>query len=110
MSEQAVRAIWHWCRGCVISGIFLFVCCLHMSLSMTPGTSWEHHPFSGPLIVLHTAIYPVDYCIGGLMWVGLGAGLCLPAFRVNVLTVIVSIAAGCVWVIISISAAASAAC
>ena len=81
MSEQAVSSAWHWQCGAVASAAFLLACCLHMALSMTPNTSWEHHPYSGPLVVLHTARQPLDYLIGLLMWAILGPGLCLPAFR-----------------------------
>jgi hypothetical protein len=110
MTDQGINCKWHWRRGLAVSAGFLLLCLLHMALSMTANTSWEHHPFSGPLIVLHTARQPLQYVVGGLMWLVLGAGICLPAFRVTVGTVIACIASSVVWVSISMWTATVASC
>jgi hypothetical protein len=81
---------------------------LHMAVARTPNTGWEHPPISGPLVVLRTAVRPADSVIGGVPWATLGAGLCLPAFRVSVPTVAASIASAVAWVGMSLRAAATA--
>jgi hypothetical protein len=75
---------------------------------MTSTRSFEHHPFSGPLIVLHTARQPLDYVVGGLLLALFGVGLCLPAFRRNGVTVIMSILSGAWWIGISVILARNA--
>ena len=65
--EQMGESAWHWRRGAILSAIFFLACWLYMDSTMTPNTSWGHNPFSGPLVVLHTAVQPLDYIIGGLM-------------------------------------------
>lgn len=72
---------------------------------MTPNTSWEHHPYSGPVVVLHGAHTPVGYLVGGAMLIVLSAGICLPAFRPSILTVIIAFMSGAAWVGISYMAA-----
>ena len=91
-----------------MSAGFLVACGAHVAASMTPNTSWEHHPFLGPLVVLHTARQPLDHAVGGVTLAALGTGLCLPAFRANAATVVVAVLSAVAWVGISILAAASA--
>jgi hypothetical protein len=81
-----------------------------MALAMSPNTSWEHHPFSGPLIALHESRHPLDYAVSGVLLLGLGAGLCWPAFRLTAASIALSIASAVVWVALGIWAATIASC
>ena len=99
-----------WRRGLAASAAFALGCGVHMAAAMTPNTSWEHHPFSGPLVALHESRHPLDYVVSGAVLLGLGAGLCGPAFRATFLSVAISIATAVAWVALSMWTAAVASC
>lgn len=107
-AEPARSPAVRWRRGFAVSAAFVLGCGLHMAAAMTPSTSWEHHPFSGPLVALHEARHPWEYAVSGAIFLGLGAGLCGPAFRVTVVTVGIAIISAVAWVALSIWAAAMA--
>jgi hypothetical protein len=104
MNDRMEGSGWNLHRGVVTSVAFVTASLLHIGM-MSPNTSWEHHPLSGPLIVLHAASRPVDYVIGVMLWLVLGAGLCMPAFRASICTAVMCIVAAILWVSISIWAA-----
>ena len=101
---------WHWRRGLMGALLFLAVCVAYMRSSMSPDATWEHHPFSGPLIVLHTAREPVDYVVGIALLAVLGGGLCSPVFRVSFWTLLLAFLSALAWVNVSAAMARIAAC
>jgi len=108
--ESSRRAPWHWGRGLAAMAGFALACGAYMALAMTPNTSWEHHPYAGPLVALHEASRPVDFAVAVAVWVCLSAGLCAPAFRVTALSVLTCLASAGAWVALGIWAAGAASC
>jgi hypothetical protein len=109
VTGQVQKKVWHWHRGAIVTATFLIACSLYLALSITQNTTFEHDKFAGPLVFLATTRQPTDNIIGGTMLAFLGSGLCLPAFRINVTTVIAWVLSAVAWIGISMLAAASAA-
>jgi hypothetical protein len=101
---------WHWWRGIVVSAAFFVGCWTHMTMTMTPNTSWEQSPFSGPLVFLHCSNDSTSRMFSAIMLAVLSGGLCLPAFRLTWWTLSIFLLSVFVWVWCSISAAAAAVC
>ena len=100
---------WHWRRGLAAVAAYALAGVTDIAF-MSPNTSWEHHPFAGPLVALNESRNPAEFVFSFAIWSGLGAGLCWPAFRASVLAVAVSLASAAAWVALSVWAAGVASC
>jgi len=101
---------WPWRWGLAAAAAFALTSGAYIAAFMTPNTSWEHHPFAGPLVALYESRHPADFAVSLAIWAGLGAGLCWPAFRPSALAVAVSIASAVAWVVLGVWAAGVASC
>lgn len=101
---------WHWRSGSASLAVYALTSGAYIVAFMTPNTSWEHHPFAGPLVALHESRHPVEFAVSLAIWCGLGMGLCWPTFRPSMLTVLISLASAVAWVALGMWAASVAAC
>jgi len=107
LGERTPVRPWRWRWGLAAAAAYTLASAAYMAAFITPNTSWEHHPFAGPLVALYSSRnYPASLVI----WAGLGAGLCWPAFRPSVLAVAGSVASAVAWVVLGVWAAAMASC
>jgi hypothetical protein len=86
----------------------LSVCCLIAAMytayqfrAMSPQTTYEHHPYAGPLIFIHTANGPVDAFFGIVFSILLGAAVFAFPVRLSLGTLIVSFLGIIMWFLVS---------
>jgi hypothetical protein len=100
----------HWSRGVVAVIAYALASAGYMAAFITPNTSWEHHPFAGPLVAVYHSRHPAELALSLAIWAGLGIGLCWPAFRLSGLAIVFSVASVAAWVALGVWAAATASC
>jgi hypothetical protein len=92
---------WNARRGLAALITFLICSLAYLYLGIPEGHAWEHHPFAGPVIWLHTSRLVADYIISiGLLGI-LSFGICLPVFRLRPMTVVLSIGSIALWLLSS---------
>lgn len=105
--KRPARPPWQW--RLYPAGLFLAYCLLQLA-QMTPNSSFEHHPFSGGLILLHTSSSVDEYLISTGICLALLLGIFSFVIWPKVLTVLMSIASLAAWLTLSIKLAAWASC
>jgi hypothetical protein len=101
---------WHWRWGFAALSAYALASGAYIAAFMTPNTSWEHHPFAGPLVALYESRHPAEFAISLTIWCGLGMGLCWPTFRPSMPAILISVASVVVWVVLGVWTASVAAC
>lgn len=100
----------HWRRYVVGVAAYALASVAYAAAYMTPNTSWEHHPFAGPLVAIYESRHPAEFAVAHAVWAGLGAGLCGPAFRPAVAAAAASAASAAAWVALGVWATGVASC
>ena len=100
---------WNLRSGSFVLGLFVAVSAGHLLLNFETSESWEHHPYSGPLIAMYLSSSLVDFVTAVAIFVPLSVGICLPAFKANGATFVVCGICMLLWFAMSMSAAYSAA-
>jgi hypothetical protein len=101
LRSESRASEWHWKRGVAVVIAFMSACYAHMAISMTPNTSFEHHPFSGPLSPIHSYVTAEGKIFGWIALAVLGAGICLPGFRFHFATVAIATVSVGAWILLS---------
>lgn len=71
----------HRGRGVAAATAYAIASAAYIVAFMTPMTSWEHHPFAGPLVAIYESRQFAEFAVSFGIWFGLGLGMCWPAFR-----------------------------
>jgi len=101
---------WHWRWGFAAATAYAVASGVYIAAFMTPNTSWEHHPFAGPLVALYESRHPAEFAVSLAIWCALGMGLCWPAFRLSTLAILTGVASAVTWVALGVWAASVASC
>lgn len=109
-SDEPPSPRWHLHRGAAAAAAYAIASAAYMVAFITPNTSWEHHPFAGPLVAIYESRHPAEFAVCVAVWAGLGAGLYGPAFRPSVPAAVVSVASAAAWAALGVWAAGMASC
>ncbi|MEL6104828.1 MAG: hypothetical protein AAFU85_02270 [Planctomycetota bacterium] len=86
---------------CLATGIPFAGYCIWQWLQMTPNTSFEHHPYSGALILIHEARTAIQLVVCSVICLAMIGGIFAVVIRPNALTALLSASSLFAWFYLS---------